>query len=211
MANAPEGGDFSFTWESFQATCNADLSNNLGNFVNRVIRFAESRYDGRVPAGGVPAELEIKLFREIDERLKRLRRFHEALDFKKAASETRALWTLGNEYLTASAPWKTIKSNLEEAGLAIRIGLNLCGLFARISNPFIPATAERIADSVNIKLDGQSWPYGPASSLLDSLPYRSEIRALPVLFVRIDDEWVAKQTNTFNGQVSEPMITDNAL
>nr|WP_255466981.1 class I tRNA ligase family protein [Hyphobacterium sp. CCMP332] len=51
-ANAPEGSDTQFTWEHFQGSVNKDLADVLGNFINRILRFTASRFDGAVPAGG---------------------------------------------------------------------------------------------------------------------------------------------------------------
>src|SRR5690606_35295115 len=53
-AYGPEHADSAFTWEDFQASTNKDLANVLGNFVNRIVKFAESRFDGVVHDGGEP-------------------------------------------------------------------------------------------------------------------------------------------------------------
>ncbi len=68
-ANSPEGSDTSFTWEQFQAAANRDLADVLGNFVNRILKFCESRFDGVVPAGGAPGEIEQRLFAQVSEKL----------------------------------------------------------------------------------------------------------------------------------------------
>ena len=52
-AYGPEGSDAAFTWEQFQSTTNKDLADVLGNFVNRILKFTETRFEGVVPAGGV--------------------------------------------------------------------------------------------------------------------------------------------------------------
>ena len=52
MANSPEGSDAGFTWEGFQAAINSDLANVLGNFVNRITKYARSKFEGQVPAEG---------------------------------------------------------------------------------------------------------------------------------------------------------------
>jgi len=210
MANAPEGGDFSFTWESFQATCNSDLANNLGNFVNRVTRFADTRFQGRVPQDGVPGEHEGHLFRELEERLSRLRRFHEQIEIKKAASETRAIWNLGNEYLTLAAPWTTIKTDPVKAGVAIRIALNLCVLFAQVARPFIPDTAERISEAFHLSPNQLSWPSASSvETLLDNLNASSSFEPPPVLFHKIEDEWVRAQLERFQGQAVTNSCADS--
>ena len=46
IANAPEGSDSNFTWEHFAGVINKDLADVLGNFVNRVTKFCEARFDG---------------------------------------------------------------------------------------------------------------------------------------------------------------------
>lgn len=49
ISNAPESSDSSFTWAHFAATVNKDLADVLGNFVNRVLKFATARFEGKVP------------------------------------------------------------------------------------------------------------------------------------------------------------------
>jgi len=58
IANSPESSDSSFTWEQFQATVNKDLADVLGNFVNRITKFTESKFDAVVPAAGEAGPLE---------------------------------------------------------------------------------------------------------------------------------------------------------
>lgn len=45
IAMAPESSDSAFTWEQLQTKINKDLADNLGNFVNRILKFAASRFD----------------------------------------------------------------------------------------------------------------------------------------------------------------------
>jgi len=68
-ANSPEGSDTAFTWEQFASAVNRDLADVLGNFVNRILKFTESKFDGVVPDGGAPGPLEEKLFADVSARL----------------------------------------------------------------------------------------------------------------------------------------------
>ena len=117
MANAPENADSAFTWSDFQNGVNADLVNVLGNFVNRVVRFGEARFAGVVPDGGTPGPLERSLFEELDTHLRELTEHHEAMEFRRAAAETRAVWAAGNQYLQRAAPWSAISSRRGGGGL----------------------------------------------------------------------------------------------
>ena len=93
-AHAPESADSAFSWEHFQSLVNKDLADVFGNFINRIMRFATSRFDGCVPEGGEESELERNLWAELKQRLKALADHHEAMEFRKAAAETRTIWAL---------------------------------------------------------------------------------------------------------------------
>lgn len=49
LANRPETGDTQFEWKSFIAANNSELLNNLGNFVNRLIKFVNAKCNGVIP------------------------------------------------------------------------------------------------------------------------------------------------------------------
>src|SRR6185312_2924019 len=144
-ANSPEGSDTVFTWEQFQQAVNRDLADVLGNFVNRICKFCETRFEGRVPAGGAPGELEQKLHASVAERLADLTEQMETIELRKACQAMRALWVVGNEYLQEAAPWTAIRTDPERAAVIVRTALNLAALFARVSAPVIPFAAETIA------------------------------------------------------------------
>jgi len=89
MANAPETSDSTFAWEQFRDQVNADLADVLGNFVNRICKFAESRFDGVVPEGGVPGALDEKLEADVLAKLREFTGFMEDREFRKATRFTR--------------------------------------------------------------------------------------------------------------------------
>jgi methionyl-tRNA synthetase len=50
MANRPETGDTQFEWAAFAAVNNNELLANLGNFVNRTVKFVNAKLQGEIPA-----------------------------------------------------------------------------------------------------------------------------------------------------------------
>jgi methionyl-tRNA synthetase len=198
-ANAPEGSDTAFTWEQFATAVNKDLADVLGNFVNRITKFAETRFEGRVPDGGEPGPLEHKLYGELTARLADLTGQMEGLELRKSAQSLRAIWGLGNEYLAEAAPWTAIKTDPVRAGMIVRTGLNLVALFARLSHPFIPFTAEKIAEALASEPLTGAWPTGDAADALKTLAPGATIRAPEVLFKKIDDAQIAAWTEQFGG------------
>lgn len=131
-ANSPEGSDTAFTWEQFASAVNRDLADVLGNFVNRILKFNESKFEGVVPAGGEPGPLEEKLFADVSARLADLAEQMDAIEIRKSAQALRALWVVGNEYLQEAAPWTAIKTDRDRAAVIVRTALNLAALYAKI-------------------------------------------------------------------------------
>ena len=195
-ANAPEGSDASFVWEQFQAQVNADLADVFGNFVNRILRFTESRFEGRVPDGGEDGPLEARLRVDIAEKLGELTTQLEAIEMRKSAQALRQLWVLGNQYLTEAAPWTAVKTDPDRAAVAVRMGLNLVALFARVSRPFIPYTCDVVAEAVG-EGSSSAWPDGAGA--LDLLPVGREVKAPEVLFRKIEADQVEAWRARFGG------------
>ncbi|GBF58791.1 methionine-tRNA ligase [Candidatus Phycosocius bacilliformis] len=199
MANAPESSDSAFTLESFQATINSDLANVLGNFVNRIMKFASAKFDGKVPDEGAPGELEAKLWADVSAKIAAITGFHEEMEFRKAAAETRALWAIGNEYLQTAAPWTAIKTDPARAAVGVRTGLNLVALFAILAQPFVPDAAGRILDGVGVPEANRQWPLADDARLLDALPKGLQTQVPDLLFAKIEDDQVANWAAQFGG------------
>jgi len=197
-ANSPENSDTSFTWEQFVSSVNRDLADVFGNFVNRILKFCETRCEGVVPAGGEPGALEEKLYADVSARLAELTEQMEAIEVRKSAQALRALWVLGNEYLQEAAPWTAIKTDPERAAVIVRTGLNLVSLFARISAPIIPFAAETVALAVGEAYPA-TWPSADAAAELSRLPVGRKVTTPPVLFKKIEDAQVAEWTERFGG------------
>ncbi|HTW35676.1 MAG TPA: methionine--tRNA ligase [Rhizomicrobium sp.] len=202
MANAPESADSNFTFEHFAGVVNKDLADVLGNFVNRVTKFCAARFDGKVPAGGAYGPEEAALMAELETRIKTYRDFLEAMEFRKAVGELRAIWVAGNEYLTRAAPWTAIKTDRDRAAVGVRMGLNLAHVFAHLAWPIIPVSAKKIHDSFGVVPDPLPWPEGTMLELLDQFEPGQEIPVPDVLFAKITDEQVAEWTKRFGGEGS---------
>jgi len=198
-ANCPEGSDSAFTWEQFQSAVNRDLADVLGNFVNRILKFCETRFEGVAPAGGEPGPLEQKLFQDLSTALADLTAQLEAMELRKSAQAARGIWVLGNEYLTEAAPWTAIKTDPERAAAIVRTGINLVALFARISAPFIPFAAEKISEAVGEAYPA-AWPSADAAAELGRVEAGRPVRAPEVLFRKLEDAQIEEWKAEFAGQ-----------
>jgi methionyl-tRNA synthetase len=199
MANAPENSDSNFTWEHFAGQVNKDLADVLGNFVNRVTKFCVARFDGRVPEEGSYGEEEHALIAELDTRVAEYTRLFEAMEFRKALAELRAIFVAGNEYLTRAAPWTHVKTDRARAGASVRMGLNLVHLFGHLAWPIVPDSARAIHEAVLEAPPVINWPSTTMGVFLDSLDRFMPIRPPDVLFAKITDEQIAEWKVRFGG------------
>ena len=196
MANAPESSDAAFTWEEFQASVNSDLANVLGNFVNRITKYAGSKFDGRVPEGGMAGGHEQWVVDDVSRRLPLMVDHLDNREFRKGLAEMRAIWAAGNEYLTRAAPWTHYKTDVDQAAVGVRMGLNLAALFGIIAQPIIPDAAAKILDALGVPEDRRSWDF---DGWADGLPVGHAVRAPDVLFAKIEDTDVAALLQRFGG------------
>ncbi|MFF7385578.1 methionine--tRNA ligase [Streptomyces griseoluteus] len=200
IANAPESDDSSFTWEHFTATVNKDLADTLGNFVNRVLSFSRKRFGDEVPAGGEPGEAEARLGEEIAGLLAEYENQMEALQFRKAASALRALWSAGNSYLEEKAPWLEIKTDQDAAALTLRTAMNLIHLYAVVSEPFIPSSAAAMRGAFALPDDTATWITQEEARGLTTLRPGIPFTVPPVLFAKLTDEDLETYKERFGGQ-----------
>jgi methionyl-tRNA synthetase len=199
MANAPESSDAAFTWEHFQASVNSDLANVFGNFVNRITRFCASKFESKVPGAGTAGDLEKKLLADVLAKIALITQYHDEMEFRKAAAETRALWVIGNEYLQVAAPWTAFKTDVDVAALGVRTGLNLVTLFAILAQPFIPDAAGAVLDAMNVPIQNRKWPRADDAQLLDALPHGLAFTPPDVLFKKIEDAEIEAWKERFGG------------
>src|SRR5262245_8327707 len=168
IANAPESADVDFSFRRFACDFGKDLADVFGNLATRVTSFAARAFADRSPGDGEPGPPEQALAQEVERRLAVLRRWHESLEFRRAAAETRALWALANGYIQEQAPWTIGKSDPARAKVTTRTALNLLVICAAVSWSIIPTLANRVLAAFGEAGDCPSWPIRPAATLLDA-------------------------------------------
>ena len=157
MANAPENSDSSFTFTSFSGMINKDLNDVLGNFVNRVLKMTAGKFSNEVPDGGQWGDLEKEFVKTLSERIADYTKYMQAMEFRKAMVELRAIWVEGNNYLTAAAPWTVIKEDREKAAMILRLALNLIRVYAVLSAPVIPNASKEMMTLLNLDVADTAW------------------------------------------------------
>ena len=171
----------------------------LGNFVNRTLKFTETRFGPAIPEGGKPGPKEEKLAEELERRFGLLTTHLEDIQFRKAAAELRAIWVLGNEYLADAAPWTAIRESKDAAAVSVRTAINLIRLFAALSAPIIPFAAAEMAKALRIDPKSLHWPRGKIADELTALKPGHAFDTPSVLFAKIAPEQIADWEARFGG------------
>lgn len=98
------GQDGGFTEEDFKLKVNADLSNNLGNLLNRTLAMVGKYFDGQVPtpSGNVSPAPNGEL-------LETVRAAYERFDFSKAADGIFQIVDTANRQINDREPWTLFK------------------------------------------------------------------------------------------------------
>jgi methionyl-tRNA synthetase len=200
IANAPESDDSSFSWELFAGTVNKDLADTLGNLVNRVLSFSRKRFGDDVPAGGQPGEPEQKLGEEIAGLLADYQSAMESLQYRKAAQALRSLWSAGNSYLEAKAPWIQVRTDQDAAALTLRTAMNLIYLYAVVSEPFIPGSAKAMRAAFAADDASRQWVTADEAKELSFIPAGTGFTTPPVLFAKITEDDLEAYRTRFGGE-----------
>ena len=192
-SNAPENKDNDFTWKDFQAKNNNELVAIFGNFINRVVVLTHKYYDGNCPELNFLNEIDEKILNEIYSYPKKIGDLIETYKFREAVNTLIDLARLGNKYLADEEPWKLIKTDdFERVKTIMNIALQLSGVLSIICEPFLPNTALKLRNILN--LENIDW-----DSISKENPIvLSKINKGELIFRKIEDEEIDLQLQKLN-------------
>jgi methionyl-tRNA synthetase len=188
-ANAPETKDNDFTWKDFQARNNNELAAIYGNFINRVVVLTQKYYDGNVPAPNEFSEVDEQTLAELKAYPAVISSSIERYRFREALGELMNVARLGNKYLADEEPWKMVKENPARVQTQMYVALQIATALAVLSEPFLPFTAKKLSNILNI--DTLDW--NDVTTKSDVLPAGHQIGQPEILFAQIEDAEIQKQ------------------
>ncbi|KAI1309996.1 putative methionine--tRNA ligase, cytoplasmic protein rar1 [Mortierella claussenii] len=207
LSNRPETNDSQYLWKDFIARNNNELLANLGNFVNRVIKFVNAKYDSNVPSletAAAPSASDDKLIREVNEKL---RLYMEALDDVKIREGLRLameISALGNVYLQENKIDNTLFAEQKDrCDRVVITALNLIYLLSAILFPYMPSTSESIARQLNAP-----ERLLPNEFTVDAILPGHVINKAEYLFKRIDEKQEEIWRTKYGGNSTEPVPAD---
>ncbi|KAG9290960.1 hypothetical protein G9A89_011110 [Geosiphon pyriformis] len=149
ISSRPESNDSMFTWKEFITKNNNELLANLGNFVNRVIKFASAKYKGIVPTYSI-GEQEQQLIALVNTQLTSYVNSLENVKLRAGLESAMEISRQGNHYLQESKLDNSLFDNHpERCGTVIGVALNLIYLLSALFGPYMPSTSDSINRQLN--------------------------------------------------------------
>ncbi|PRP67868.1 methionine--tRNA ligase [Nonlabens agnitus] len=200
-ANAPETKDNNFTWKDFQARNNNELVAILGNFINRALVLTHKYYDGVVPEPGAFTQVDQETLDAVNAFPASIESSLERYRFRESANEFMNLARLGNKYLADEEPWKIIKTDPERVKTVMFVGLQIAAALAVLAEPFLPHTAKKLQDMLNIasnpaarlRADLVKIEWNDIAQKQELFHHGYKINKAELLFSKIEDEQIEAQ------------------
>lgn len=194
----PETQDSVFSWDDFSSKVNAELVNNLGNFINRTLVFLKNNFDSTIPEITLTPD-DNELIAKITTELQKYIGYIEKLKLRDALKQLLLISSIGNSYIQAGEPWKTVDSGeMERAKAGSLIGLcaNIACLLSVMMQPYMPAVSQEIQDQLKAPSEFNVLQ----EKFLPFLYAGHKIGEPHPLFKKLDDAMITELKEKFSGK-----------
>ncbi len=140
----PESRDSEWTWQGYVNRVNTELIANWGNLANRVLKMTKRYFGGVVPDPGELDERDRALLTAVDASFATIGALYDSCHFRAAVQEAMHISTLVNQYLEATEPWVTAKTDMAQTAKAIYVALQAINGLKVLFAPVLPFTSQRL-------------------------------------------------------------------
>ncbi|CZT45217.1 probable MES1 Methionyl-tRNA synthetase [Rhynchosporium secalis] len=209
LSNRPETGDSQFEWKAFIAGNNSELLANLGNFVNRLVKFVNAKLGGVIPefdASYTDESYDFTGFiNDVNVLLAEYVTEMEAVHLRSGLKKLMEISAKGNLILAGRLDTANLANSTERTNAIIGLALNLAYLLASLSSPFMPATAVSITEQLKAPLLSIPDKWSPGA-----LPGGHKIGKAAYLFTRIPDEKEEEWRGKYGGTQASRQAEEEA-
>lgn len=158
-----------------QKSINQELVDSLGQFAQRVLQFAHSKY-GRVPTPGELREEDREILGLIDTTSNRVISSIKALNNSEAYTILFEFAKKAAEYYTRQAPWSLLRVNPERAASVVYITLEALRALSILAQPLLPEFSSKTRSALSLPSEGTlsveelRHPLTPGAQLLEPKP-----------------------------------------
>ncbi len=193
LREVPFGQDGDFSHAAMVRRGNTDLSNDLGNLVQRVVSFAIKNCGGKIPRQGLLTTIDLEMLGLAHQLLDKMRVEIDRQNIHKALEALMDVVVKSNRYIDEQAPWtlkKTDPARMETALYVLLETIRHLGIMAR---PFMPKASDKILDALNVDADHRGFA---ALGIAGALREGGELILPSPIFPRFSEEESAPVAKT---------------
>ena len=179
------GQDAKFSEEALVTRINADLANNLGNLVSRVLAMQQKYFAGAVqPLSSGWAAEDFELRDKFIQAENELNSYVAELQFHRALESVWSALDHANRYIVQTAPFTIIKDAEKQArvGEVLHHLLEAVRTLSRLLAPFMPDTARELSALLALSDNALRVPWG------QGFVAGHKVNPAKVLFPRIETD-----------------------
>jgi methionyl-tRNA synthetase len=150
----PETSDSSFTWKGLELKINSELANNIGNFINRAMKFSLAKWPEGLSAQKFDPFYSTHLS-EVDQWIKEYHALLDSYQIKKGQEHLLALGSKVNLFITERAPWTEFKTDPDKAAETIAISSAYVLVIGAFFAPYLPKLSASILSYFGLDSNSQ--------------------------------------------------------
>ncbi len=185
--NMPEAADADFSWGEFVRRNNDELVATYGNLVHRVLSFTYRNFEGAIPRPGPLGEADKRLLDRAKVALEGVDRSLYNCRFKAALGAAFSLAQETNRYLDTAAPWKSIKSDRQNAATALWAAIAAINCLKVMTYPFLPFSAQQLHEFLGFdgRVEAEHWD---VDKIIHAVEPGNRLRPPSPLFTKLDPQ-----------------------
>ena len=146
------GQDAEFSLDRFESRYRADLGNDLGNLVSRLLHMCTNYFDSIVPPSHVLDTPEQELIEKWEQTRKITLTFFEEFQFSQGLEQISGFIRAINKYADERVPWKLAKSTEEGDLKNLQTCISTMVEALRLANSLLVAVMPEIHEKINDRL-----------------------------------------------------------
>ena len=184
LREVPFGQDGDFSQRALIDRINSELSNDLGNLLNRIIGMSGKYSDFEIDSTDV-RKYHSKELERVEEIVASLDQYMQNVQPHRYLDELWKIFAIGNGAIQEHEPWVKMKNGAKDEALAtVAIVANLLAKASIMLHPVMPNITNTIADALSFEINNNSYK---DLILEKNLLKPFKIKKVPPLFPRIDE------------------------